>query len=187
MATPLEIAAGAAVEVFIIGVASAVVYRVWGWFLPTPKRLAVSPFHAGVVLRGGRVERIVGPGAYWITPSRKLAVCDVRPVPFQLHAQELLTAERLAVRISLGGEYRISDPALYVMQSADSSATYLLEVKQALRNAVAEMGNDALLEGQSSLLVRIKELVTPRGDQLGIGLTQLDFYEFVPIGRLQQL
>lgn len=122
------------------------------------------------------------PNGWSSTRSTVASFC-----PFQLHGQELLTAERLAVRISLGGEYRISDPALYVTQSSESSTTYLLEIKQALRSAVGELRGDAFLDGQSSLLVRVKELVMPRGAQLGIELTQLDLYEFVPIGRLQQL
>jgi hypothetical protein len=38
MATPGEIAAGAAVELFLVMIAIAVLYRVWSWFFQVPKR-----------------------------------------------------------------------------------------------------------------------------------------------------
>jgi len=67
MSSAVEIAAGAAVEIVLIGIAGGILYRVWGKFLPTPKRLLVPPFHSGVILLGGKAERLVGPGAYWIS------------------------------------------------------------------------------------------------------------------------
>jgi regulator of protease activity HflC (stomatin/prohibitin superfamily) len=108
MASPGEIAAGAAVELFLVLIAIAVLYRVWGWFFQVPKRQVVQAFQRGMVLRESKVEKVLEPGAYWMTPKRRLVLCDVRPTPFQVSAQELLTADGMGVRISLAGEYRIS-------------------------------------------------------------------------------
>jgi len=101
MAHLAEIAAGTAVELFLVTVALAVLYRVYGWFFAVPKRLIVQAFQRGVVLREGLAERVLHPGAYWITPKRRLILCDIRPTPFQVQGQESLTADGLAVRISL--------------------------------------------------------------------------------------
>ncbi len=72
------------------------------------------------MLRNGKVEKVLSPGAYWITPKRTLLLCDVRPTPFQVPAQEMLTVDGLAVRVSLGGEYRVVDPALFVTVNRDA-------------------------------------------------------------------
>src|SRR5580700_2488641 len=117
MATPIEIAAGTAVEFVFIVICGAVFYRIWGWFFPIPKRRMVEAFQSGVALRDGRVERILKPGADWITPKRTLVTCDIRPSPFQVAGQELLTADRMAVRVSVSGEYRVGDPARFVTES----------------------------------------------------------------------
>ena len=185
MATPLEVAAGVAVELFLVTIACAVFYSVWGWFFAVPKRQLVEAFHLGVVLRGGQVEKVLNPGAYWITPKRILVVCDVRPTPFQVPAQELLTADGLAVRISLGGEYRITNPALFVTESSNAFGAYYLELRQALRLATGELSSQSFLTGHTLLTVRIKELLIPRAAQLGIELTQLELYEAVPVGWLR--
>jgi hypothetical protein len=64
-----EVAAGAAVEVIFVAIALAVGYRIWSWFLPVPKRQIVGPFQRGVLLRNGSVEKVLKPGAYWISPQ----------------------------------------------------------------------------------------------------------------------
>lgn len=110
-----------------------------------------------------------------------------RPVPFQVHAQELLTGDGLSVRISLGGEYRVADPTLFVTESSDAFGSYLLELKQALRVATAELTGGSFLSAHALLTSRVKELVAPRAAQLGIELTQLDLHEAVPVGWLREV
>jgi regulator of protease activity HflC (stomatin/prohibitin superfamily) len=67
----------------------------------------------------------------------------MRPTPFQVAAQELLTFDGLTVRVSLGGEYRVPDPALFVITSSDAFAAFYLEAGHAFRTAVGELTADA--------------------------------------------
>lgn len=144
-------------------------------------------FQRGVILREGQQEKVVGPGAHWITHKRTLLLCDVRPTPFQIPAQELFTADGLEVRISLGSEYRISNPVLFVTESTDSFSAFYLEVRQALRVAVGEISSQSFLAGQTLITARMKELLIPRAAQLGIEMTHLDIWEAVPVGWLRQI
>ena len=184
MSSALEIAVGAAVELFFVTIALAVLYRLWGWFFAVPKRQIVPAFQRGILLRDGTVEKVLSPGAYWITPKRRLILCDVRPTPFQVQSQELLTADGMAARISLGGEYRIINPASFVTESSDAFGAFYLELRQALRVAVGELNSANLISGQALITVRMKELLVPKAVQLGIEITQLEIYECVPVGWL---
>ena len=186
MATPGEIAAGAAVELFFVVIALAVLYRVWGWFFPVPKRRVVDSFQRGIVLRDGRVEKVLTPGAYWITPKRTLVVRDVRPTPFHVSGQELLTSDGMGVRVSLAGEHRVADPAPFVTESTDAFASFYLELRQALRLAAGELNSAGFFTGPAQLAARIRELLQPKEAQLGIEMTQLDIFEAVPIGWLRE-
>ncbi len=165
MSSPAEIAAGVTVELFLAALAIGLLYRVWGKIFAVPRRQSVLAFQQGVVLREGQVEKVLTPGTYWITPKRTLVICDMRPKPFQIPAQEMLTADGMGVRMSLGGEYRISDGALFLAESSDAFA--------------------ALYLGQAPLTSRIKELLIPRATQLGVEMTKLEIWEAVPIGWLR--
>lgn len=182
-----EVIIGIVVELFFVLIAAAVLYWIWSLFFPTPARLVVPPLQRGVVIRDSQVEKVLGPGAYWIGPKRRLLLCDVRPIPFQVPSVELLTADGLAVRIGLGGECRVCDPGLFVTASGDAFGAFYVEVRQALRVAVAELTSDRLLASHVQVVSRIRELVIPRAAQLGIEMLQLDVHEAVPVGWLRPL
>lgn len=137
-----------------------------------------------MVLRNGRAEKILEPGAHWVSPKRRLIFSDARPAPFQF-SQEMLTSDGLAVRVSLGGEYLVKDPASYATESSDSFGVFFLEMRQALRLAVNEMPSSGFLSGQAELPDRLRELLAPKGSQLGIELTRIEVLEAIPIGWLR--
>ncbi len=182
MESTAEIAGGVVIEAFLAAIALGVVYRLWGRILPVPTRQTVLTFQRGVQLKGGEFEKILNPGTYWMMSSRTLLICDMRPKPFQVAAQEMITANGMGVRISLSGEYRITDPARFVTESSALFDTFYLELRQALRAAVGELSDDAILNGNTPVTSRIEELLVPRAAQLGIEMNQLDIWEAVPLG-----
>jgi regulator of protease activity HflC (stomatin/prohibitin superfamily) len=180
-----EIAVGVFVELILASVAGAVLFLLWGRIFGSPKRMRVLPFQMGVILRGERVLRTVGPGSYWITPKCTLALCDARSKPFQLAGIECIANDGLAVRVSLGGEYRVSDPARFVSESSDAFGAFYLDLRQSLNTAVGELSSSHFMGGHPQVTARMKELLVPRATQLGIELTQLDLWEALPTAWLR--
>jgi len=115
-----------------------------------------------------------------------MVICDVRPTPFQVSGQELLTADGMGIRVSLAGEYRVTNPTSFVTESSDAFASFYLELRQALRLAAGEMNSSGVFSAHSQLAARMRELLQPREAQLGIEMTQLDIFEAVPIGWLRE-
>jgi regulator of protease activity HflC (stomatin/prohibitin superfamily) len=106
----------------------------------------------------------------------------MRPTPFQVLAQELLTADRMSVRISLGGEYRVTAPESFLTQSSDAFGALYLDLRQALRTATSELNSHAFVSEGTPLVTRINELLVPRSQQLGIELVRLEVSEAFPLG-----
>jgi hypothetical protein len=177
-----EVAIGISVELILVAIALGVLYRFLGRFFSVPHRQAVLSFQRGVLLHGERVEKVLLPGTYWIKPKRTLMLCDMRPKPFQVLAQELLTADGMVVRISLGGEYRVAAPESFLTQSSDAFGALYLDLRQALRTATSELNSAAFLSEGTPLVARINELLVPRSQQLGIELVRLEVSESSPLG-----
>jgi regulator of protease activity HflC (stomatin/prohibitin superfamily) len=182
VASATEVAVGVAVELVIFGIAGGVLFRLYGAIFSAPKLQTVVAFQVGVILLKGSVERIVEPGRYWISPKRTLVLCDMRPRPFQLAAQDLLTIDMLLVRISVSGEYQITDPARFVTASTNGFDALFLDLKQALRVAVAEAEAETLFRGESPMTPRVRELLVPRSAHLGLEVTKLEVWEALPLG-----
>ncbi len=181
MSQPLEILAGTVVELFLLLAALGVLYKLWGGVVG-PRRLVVPAFHKGVLVRAGTVKKVVESGSYWVSSKSTLMLCDMRPSPFQITGQEGLTADAVPVRVSVGGEFRISDPSAFVTQSTHSFDSLYLEIRQALRVAIGELTGDSIVAAQTLLPTRLKELLLPRASHLGIEVTHLDVHEAVPVG-----
>jgi regulator of protease activity HflC (stomatin/prohibitin superfamily) len=189
LASPVEIAGGAAVELFVAAAAIGVLYRLWGNALAVtiPRRQTVLEFQRSVVLFGNRTERVLEPGMHWVAPRRTVIVCDMRKRPFQIAEQDVISFDRMTMRLSLAGEYRVMDPSAFVLESNDAFGSFYLEVRQALRAAAAEFHSDVLMSADTPLATRIRELVLPKGVQLGVEITQLDVYETAPLGWAREV
>jgi len=146
----LDLIIGILTLAVIAAIALGVIYRLWGQIFSVPRRHVVLPFQKGVVMRGGSVDKILEPGSHWLKPKQILMPCDMRPKPFQVPTHALLTADGMTVRISLGGEYRVVDPAAFIHESSDSFGAMYIEIKQALHSAVGELEANALSRGHSS-------------------------------------
>jgi len=182
-----EIAVGVVVELVLAAIVLSVCFLLFVRIFGGPKRGRVLPFQAGVILDGQRVIRTVGPGSHWIGLRRTLVVCDMRPKPFHIAGVECITGDGLAVRISLGGEYRVGDPAKFISESADAFGAFYLEMRHSLNNALSEMTSSGFLSGHPQIVARMKELLVPKSAHLGIELTQLDLLEAIPVGWLRPL
>ncbi len=92
----------------------------------------------------------------------------------------------MGVRVSLAGEYRIVNPALFATESSDAFGSFYLELRHSLRRTVGEIGSHDFFNGQTQLTNRLRDLLLPKAEQLGLEMTQLDIYEAVPIGWLPE-
>jgi hypothetical protein len=134
-----EIAIGVAVELVLAAIVLSVLFLLFVRIFGGPKRGRVLPFQAGVILDGQRVIRTAGPGSHWIGLGRTLVVCDIRPKPFHIAGVDCVSGDGLAVRVSLGGEYRVGDPAKFISESADAFGAFYLEMRHSLNTAISEM------------------------------------------------
>jgi len=186
MSNAADTAAGIVLTIVLAAIFAGTIYRLWSMIFSAPQRQKILAYQSGVVLRGASTEKVLGPGLHWIKPKQTLVLCDMRPRPFQVAQQELIAADGMAVRISLGGEQRIVDAAAFVRESSDGFGTFYLELRQALRIAVADYGGDAIVADTAVLPSRIRELLVPRAAHLGLEIASLDVSEAVPLGWVRQ-
>ena len=180
-----EITAGVAFELFLFAASVLILYRLLSKFVPLPQRQVVPCLRVGVLLRDGIAEKVLQPGSYWVLPKRTLVLCDTRRRPFQIAGQDTVTVDRLNIRISLSGEYRVIDPLAFVTESTDAPSALYLEVRLATSAAVAELSGEHFLNEPFAITQRVKELLAPRAAQLGMEISQLDLWEAVPVGWLR--
>lgn len=152
------------------------------------RRTTVFEYERGLLYVGGRFRSLLDPGQYWIwTPSRTVTKVDARPRIAAVPGQEVLTADGIAVKVSLVAQYRVSDPVVAINGQENYEAALHTELQLAIRRLVSAEPIDSLLEKRPQFATRLTELVHGAASRLGLELEQADLKDLTLPGDLKKL
>ncbi len=150
----------------------------------------VENHEAGLLYVEGRLVERLAPGrhAYWLV-GRKVEVkrLDLRPAAVEITAQEMLTRDRIALRVTLTAFRRIVDPERAVGVIADVDGWLYRLVQFAIREAVAQRTLDEVLSAKSTLDAELRAYVRERIAETGIEVTELGVKDVILPGEIREL
>lgn len=150
----------------------------------------VENHEAGLLFVEGRLVERLAPGrhAFW-TVGRKIEVkrLDLRPQALEITAQEMLTKDRIALRVTLTAFRRIVDPERVVSTVPDVDAWLYRLVQFAIREAVAGRTLDEVLAARNVLDAELRAFVRERIAETGIEVTELGVKDVILPGEIREL
>jgi len=158
---------------------------------PTIVTEAVVENHeAGLLFVEGRLVERLEPGrhAFWVV-GRKVEVkrLDLRPQAIEITAQEMLTKDRIALRVTLTAFRRVVDPERVVATVPDVDAWLYRLVQFAIREAVAGRTLDEMLSAKAALDAELRDYVRARVADSGIEVTELGVKDVILPGEIREL
>jgi regulator of protease activity HflC (stomatin/prohibitin superfamily) len=158
---------------------------------PTIVAEAVVENHeAGLLFVEGRLTERLAPGrhAFWVA-GRKIEVrrLDLRPQAVEITAQEMLTRDRIALRVTLTAFRRIVDPERVVATVPDLDAWLYRLVQFAIREAVAGRTLDEVLQAKATLDAELRTYVRDRVADSGVEVTELGVKDVILPGEIREL
>lgn len=150
-------------------------------------RVTVYEFQRALRYRKGRFLRVLGPGQYWILePQTTVTPVDVRPNFITLMGQEVLTADGVALKISVAANYEMSDPQLAINGQANYAQAIYLLLQLAVREVISTFKADELLENRAGFAEKIRALAEPQVQRLGLKLLAADLKDLMISGDLKR-
>jgi regulator of protease activity HflC (stomatin/prohibitin superfamily) len=150
----------------------------------------IENHEAGLLYVEGRFVERLAPGrhAYW-SVDRKVEVkrLDLRPQAVEITAQEMLTKDRIALRVTLTAFRRIVDPERAVGAVVDVDAWLYRLVQFAIREAVAGRTLDEVLAAKNALDAELRAFVRERLAETGIEVTELGVKDVILPGEIREL
>jgi regulator of protease activity HflC (stomatin/prohibitin superfamily) len=111
--------------------------------------VTVADGHAGLLFVDGVYAETLQPGAhgFWQT-GKQIAVkqIDLKRQSLDVAGQEVLTKDRVTIRLNLVADYRVVDPVLAVTLVKDFTEALYRSLQLAFRKAIGAMTLDQLLE-----------------------------------------
>lgn len=150
----------------------------------------VDAHEAGLLFVDGILTERLAPGrhAFWaVGRNVRIARMDLRPQPLEVTAQELLTKDRVGIRVTLTAFTRIVDPEKAALASNDVNATLYRLVQFAIREAIALRTLDDILGARHTIDGEVRAYVTNRAGPLGIEVGEIGVKDLILPGDVREL
>ena len=135
------------------------------------RRVVIYDYQKGLLYRAGRLARVLDAGLYWIVqPFTLVHVVDVRSRLAAVAGQEILSADNVALRITLALRYRVVRPEAAVAQVQSLTDTLYTEAQLVLRDLVAARAVDDLLTQRAELSSQVRARLELSAATLGVEL-----------------
>lgn len=151
------------------------------------QRETVNEAEFALLYKNGVYDKDLDPGAYWVFPMRdKVERLDKREQFSILSGQEILTKDRIAMKISVVVSYSASDPRKILSEHAYPDTALLEDARLELRRAIAELSLDDVLEARSDLGQKLRATLDPGAAELGYSLTSVEIRDVMLPNNLKR-
>ena len=150
----------------------------------------VEAHEAGLLFVDGKLVERLGAGrhAFWnVGRTVRVQKVDLRPTPLEVTAQEILTKDRVGIRVTLTAFTRVIDPEKAVLGAGDVSATVYKLVQFAIREAVATRTLDEILAARDTIDSEVRAFVTSRVKDLGVEIGEIGVKDVILPGDVRAL
>ena len=151
---------------------------------------AVNRDHVGVLYLDGRYIDTLPPGlyAFWLNAADvRIVELDMRACTLDVSGQEIMTADKVSLRVNALVTYRIADPRKAVSAADDARQALYRETQLALRAVIGARELDAFLTDKDAVAVEIEQAVRRRAGQLGLEVESVGIRDVILPGDMKGL
>ncbi|MCW2912553.1 MAG: band 7 protein [Actinomycetia bacterium] len=158
--------------------------------------IIIKSTHRGLRYEDGRLTGVLEAGRYELPetsiwrkhpPVTEIVLVDMRERELTLKGQEILTADKVAVRVSIITLFQVVDPVAALEKVASYEDRLYSDVQLAARRSLASMTLEAILTNRNQLSEDILSDVTDAAAGYGVAILRADVKDLVFPGNLQEI
>jgi regulator of protease activity HflC (stomatin/prohibitin superfamily) len=150
----------------------------------------VEEGHVGVYFKDGDYVKTLVPGQYasWMKVGKvKLYPIDLRETVLDVGGQEIMTADKVTLRMNALLTYRVVDARKMVERVNDVSQALYREAQLALRAVIGTRELDVLLADKTVVASELETTVRRRAEEFGIKVISLGIRDIILPGEMKVL
>ena len=147
----------------------------------------VRHYQRGLLYHKGKFVELLGPGyyRYWAWQRKHIDVIDVRQTSQTIEAQEILTTDKIGIRVTLIAQFQLADPLLAVHSVENYVSQLYQDLQLTLRESVTTKDLESLLKDRDPLAAAILAEVAPRAAEYGVELKRVGVKDIVLPGAVR--
>jgi regulator of protease activity HflC (stomatin/prohibitin superfamily) len=157
------------------------------------KKLIVPQSFVALLYEDGVFKQILEPGRHklrdklFVHVVRKVRMVDMRERTLTIKGQEILTADKVAVRVSLLVYFRVRDPEAALHSVADYEERIYEDVQLAARRFLASRTLEAILGDRNEISDAVREVVSGQAEAYGVDVLRAEVKDLVFPGNLREI
>jgi regulator of protease activity HflC (stomatin/prohibitin superfamily) len=151
---------------------------------------AVGRGCVGVLFLDGRYADTLQPGpwAFWKGAADvRIVEVDLREATLDVTGQEIMSADKVTLRLNAVATYRVVDPRQAVCTADDYKQALYREAQLALRAVVGARELDQLLAAKEEVAAEAAALLAPQAKGLGLEVASLGIRDLILPGDMKEL
>ena len=152
--------------------------------------MTVEAGHAGLFFKDGRHEATLAPGAhaFWkgVAKASVLDV-DLREQVVDVAGQEIMTADKVTLRLNAVVTFKVADPLKAVSEVEDYRQALYREAQLALRGVIGTRELDVLLGDKDAVARELDAIVRGRVAGFGVEVVALGIRDVILPGEMKDL
>jgi hypothetical protein len=138
----------------------------------------------------GELVAQLPPGSYgYWTPGRKVSakLIDLTRQSIDVTGQELLTRDRVTLRVNIAAEYRVVDPVLAVSSVKDFADALYRALQYAFRKTLGALTLDRILEEKVTVDAEAAEKVRSDMAAIGLEVSEISLKDVILPGEMREI
>lgn len=158
--------------------------------------IVIKDTHRGLWYEDGKLTKVLDAGHYEIPlakpwfgrkPVIECVLVDVRERDLTIKGQEILTADKVAIRVSILVQFRVIDPKTAVHAVENYEERLYSDVQLAARRSLASMVLEEILTNRNRLSEDILAEVKEVASSYGVSIRRADVKDLIFPGNLQEI
>ena len=146
--------------------------------------------HVGVLFKDGEYVETLSPGryAFWKDMAKVSVVrVDMRETMIDVGGQEIMTADKVTLRLNAMVTHRVVDARQSVSTVDDAKQALYREAQLALRAVVGTRDLDDFLSAKDGVAKEVEEIVRERAKTLGLKIVSAGIRDVILPGEMKDL
>jgi regulator of protease activity HflC (stomatin/prohibitin superfamily) len=166
-----------------------------GTTMVAQNEIIIKDTHRGLKYVDGVLAEVLGAGRHELpkprlfgrTPQVEVVLVDMRNRDLTIKGQEILTADKVAIRVSILVQFAVVDPRAAVQAVASYEDRLYTDVQLAARRSLAAMTLEDILTNRTRLSDDILREVQGAAAGYGVAIGRADVKDLVFPGNLQDI
>ncbi len=157
---------------------------------PFVRSCTVEAYEKGVLLVDGKLQAILEPGTYYFVKNSIVVLMqktDLRITQLEITGQEILSADKVALRVNAFASYRVVDVLKALVENRNFEKHLYVQIQLLLRKYLGSLSLNLLLAAKEKIATEMLEDLRSAAAELGVEISDLGIRDLILPGEVRDI